>query len=165
LFPEYAGDDSAYWYLAKIYKQRNDLKAAARQLQSMVAINADHYQSHLMLGDILKSLGKKPEAAEILTRAVYIYPYDPALHETLAGLYEDMDNWPLAARARESVLALAPVDLAEAHYRLAYAYARAGDNMSARFQVLRALERAPSYPQALELLLDLRAANKQSSPS
>jgi tetratricopeptide (TPR) repeat protein len=165
LFPDYAGDDSAYWYLAKIYKQRNDLKAAARQLQSMVAINADHYQSHLMLGDILKSLGKKPEAAEILARAVYIYPYDPALHETLAGLYEDMGNWPLAARARESVLALAPVDLAEAHYRLAYAYARAGDNKSARFQVLRALERAPSYPQALELLLDLHAANKQSSPS
>ena len=29
---------------------------------------------------------------------------------------------------------------------------------AARYQVLRALERAPSYPQALELLLDLRSA-------
>ena len=35
----------------------------------------------------------------------------------------------------------------------------AGDREAARYQVLRALELAPSYPQALELLLELRAAN------
>jgi Tfp pilus assembly protein PilF len=48
--------------------------------------------------------------------------------------------------------------MAEAHYRLAFAYHRAGDAQAARYQVLRALERAPSYAEALELLLELRAA-------
>jgi tetratricopeptide (TPR) repeat protein len=158
LIPEYAGDDSPYWYLADIYQRRDDIEKASDQLARMVAINADHYQAHVMLGRMLNALGKKQEAAEILARAVYIYPYDPPLHEELAALYEDMQNWPRAARARESVLALEPVDMAEAHYRLAFAHARAGDPRAARYQVLRALELAPSYPQALELLLELRAA-------
>jgi tetratricopeptide (TPR) repeat protein len=162
LFPEYAGDDSAYWYLAELYQRRNDLESASQQLLRMTAVNADHYQSHVKLGGMLKALNKKEQAAEILARAVYIYPYDPSLHEELALLYEDMHNWPLAARARESVLALAPVDMAEAHYRLAFAHARAGDRQAARYQVLRALELAPSYPQALELLLELRATNTMS---
>jgi tetratricopeptide (TPR) repeat protein len=159
LFPEYAGDDSPYWYLADLYQRRDDIEKASRQLARMVAINADHYQAHVMLGRMLNALNNKQKAAEILARAVYIYPYDPPLHEELAALYEEMQDWPLAARARESVLALAPVDMAEAHYRLAFAHARAGDRQAARYQVLRALELAPSYPQALELLLELRAAN------
>jgi tetratricopeptide (TPR) repeat protein len=158
LFPEYAGEDSTYWYLAEIYLQSEDLENASQQLARMVAINADHYKAHVMLGGMLKVLDKNRKAAEILARAIYIYPYNPPLHEELAALYEDMENWPLAARARESVLALAPVDMAEAHYRLAYAYARAGNRQAARYQVLRALELAPSYRQALELLLELRVA-------
>jgi tetratricopeptide (TPR) repeat protein len=162
LFPEYAGEDSAYWYLAEIYRQREDLENASQQLARMVAINADHYKAHVMLGGMLKVLGKNENAAEILARAIYIYPFNPPLHEELAALYEELENWPLAARARESVLALAPVDMAEAHYRLAYAYARAGDTQAARYQVLRALERAPRYGQALELLLELRAATTVS---
>ena len=158
LFPEYAGGDSAYWYLAEIYQQREEHEKAAQQLTRMVAINADHYQSHLKLGAILGTLKQEQRAAEILARAIYIYPFHPTLHEELAVLYEAMQNWPLAARARESVLALAPVDMAEAHYRLAFAYHRAGDPKAARYQVLRALERAPSYPQALELLLEFHPA-------
>jgi len=128
----------------------------------MVAINADHYQSHLKLGAILATLKQQQRAADILARAIYIYPFNPTLHEELAVLYEEMQNWPLAAQARESVLALAPVDMAEAHYRLAFAYHRAGDGQAARYQVLRALERAPSFPKALELLLELHGS---ASPS
>ena len=157
LFPEYAGDDSAYWYLAKIYAQRGNLQKASQQLKRMVAINDVNYDAHMTLGRILKELDDDEGAANILARAVYIYPYNPMLHEELAALYEGMENWKMAVRARESVIALEPIDLAEAHYRLAYAYARAGDEQAARYQVLRALELAPSYRQALELLLELRA--------
>ena len=52
--------------------------------------------------------------------------------------------------------------MAEAHYRLAYAHARAGDEGAARYHVLRALEIAPNYYEALELLLELRAPTKNS---
>jgi tetratricopeptide (TPR) repeat protein len=155
LFPEYAGDDSPYRYLSEIYAKRGDLESASDQLRRMIAINADSYDAHTALARMLKEIGDEAGAADALARAVYIYPYNPALHEELAALHESLGDWDMAVRARESVLALAPIDLADAHYRLAYAYGKAGDRPAARYQVLRALERAPSYPEALELLLEL----------
>ena len=155
LIPEYAGGDSAYWLLAKIYAQQGDSDKAVQVLRRMVAINADHYEAHLGLAELLESQNDPSGAAEILTRAIYIYPYNPTLHEDLAALFETTENWKMAADARASVVALGPVDMAEAHYRLAYAHTKAGDKEAARYQVLRALEIAPNYYQALELLLEL----------
>jgi len=155
VFPEYAGGQSSYWLLAELFTQGGDVDKAIEQLERMVAINADHYEAHVKLADLLEQRGRRAEAAEILARAVYIYPYDPGLHARLAALYEATDDWQMAARARASVLALAPVDMAEAHYRLAHAYAKAGDKRAARYQILRALELAPNYYEALELLLEL----------
>jgi len=59
-------------------------------------------------------------------------------------------------RERTAILALNPVDKAGAHYGLAQALFRAGDRAGARTQVLRALEIAPAYPEAQQLLLQLR---------
>ncbi len=53
-------------------------------------------------------------------------------------------------------MALQPTDQAEAYYLLARAEANAGDTTSARRSVLRALDVAPNYDEALELLLELR---------
>ena len=155
LIPEYAGGDSAYWLLAKIYAQRGENEKAVEQLRRMIAINADHYEAHLGLAGLLEAQNDPSGAAETLSRAIYIYPYNPTLHEDLAALFEATENWHMAAGARASVVALGPVDMAEAHYRLAYAHSKAGDKDAARYQVLRALEIAPNYYEALELLLAL----------
>lgn len=64
----------------------------------------------------------------------------------------------MAVRERRAVLALDPVDRAEARYQLARAYFEAGDGASARREVLRALEEAPSFEQAQRLLLEIRGA-------
>ena len=157
LFPEYADSASAYWYLAQLYMQREELEKAAFQLQAMIAINAEHYEAHLALAGIRERLGDPAGAVDALSRAMYIYPFDPTQHERLAALYEGMDDWTGAARAREAVVALNPVDMAQARYELAHAYRRSGQHTAARREVLRALEIAPSFPDALELLLELRA--------
>jgi Tfp pilus assembly protein PilF len=52
-----------------------------------------------------------------------------------------------------AVLALNPVDEAEARYQLALAWFRADDMAAARREVLRALEIAPAFEKAQELLL------------
>ena len=162
LIPEFAGENSAYWYLAELYSQQNKIDEAARQLRRMIAINADHYEAHVKLAKLLEARGEDAEAAKILTRAIYIHPYDPALHMKLADHYESAGSWSMAARARASVVALGPVDMAEAHYRLAYAHAKAGERSAARYQVLRALEIAPNYYEALELLLELQDRKQNS---
>ena len=53
-------------------------------------------------------------------------------------------------------LGLDPTDLAQAHYRLALAQHRGGDANAARRSVLDALEIAPNYEEALDLLLEIR---------
>ncbi len=158
LFPEYAEADGPYWQLAELYQRRQELAAAVEQLERMTAINAEHLPSHLLLGRLRERLGDPAGAAEALAGAVYIHPYDPALHEQLARLYEGMGKWSDAVRARLAIIALRPVDMADARYRLARARLGAGDVTAARRELLRALELAPGFEQALELLLELRTA-------
>jgi len=67
-----------------------------------------------------------------------------------------LGEWNGAVSERRAVLALDPADRADAHFRLARAHFRAGERAEARTQVLRALEIAPSYEAALDLLLELR---------
>jgi Tfp pilus assembly protein FimV len=59
-------------------------------------------------------------------------------------------------RERRAIVALDPVDRAEARYQLARALAEAGDRNAARREVILALEEAPSFERAQMLLLDLQ---------
>jgi len=155
LFPEYAGGDSSYWLLATLYLQQQKNAAAEQQLEKMIAINAEHYEAHLQLAHLRRERGDHAAAAAALEAAIYIYPYDLDLHRDLAEQQARLGRWSETARARRAVLALDPVDRAEAHYQLALAYERAGNRSSAREQILYALEIAPNYFQAQSLLLSL----------
>ena len=98
----------------------------------MIAINAEHYPAQLELAKLRAKRGDNAAAAAALEGAVYIYPYDIELHQDLAGYQTALGNWDRVARARRALLALDPVDKAEAHYQLAFAYERAGNRSSAR---------------------------------
>jgi len=165
LFPEYAGDDSAYWWLAQLYLKRDQTTDAIEQLQQMTAINGEHLESHLLLADLLRQQGEFEQAADVLERSMYITPYDSAAHIQLAELYELLGHWKANVREREVVLALAPTDLNEARYQLALAYYYAGQYRRARLTVLDALEQAPHYAAAQQLLLDLRALTAARNPA
>jgi tetratricopeptide (TPR) repeat protein len=155
LFPEYAGNDSPYLYLARIAKQRGDERGAAEQLAKFTAINENSYEARIELADLRESLGDPEGASEALESALYIYPLDLSVHLRLADLFSSAGQHEKAVRERRAVLALDPVDRAEALYQLALALYRSGDLASARRQVLGALEIAPSYDAAQELLLEI----------
>jgi tetratricopeptide (TPR) repeat protein len=156
LFPEYGGADSPHWLLARIYRERGELRRAADELTALVAHDENHYDANVALADLLEQLGDTAGAASALERTVYISPYDPAVHVRLAGLYGRLRDYKKAVRERRAVVALNPVDRAEALYQLALAYRDAGDTAAARREVLRALEQAPNFEKAQELLLALR---------
>lgn len=159
LFPEYGEPDGPYWHLAQLYRERGQAELAEKALSAMVAINADHYDSHVALAALKQARGDTRGAADVLGRAVYIYPFEIALHEQLADLYAELGKWPAAARERAAIVALRPVDMADAHLKLAEARLRAGELGGARREVLRALEIAPGFEAAQELLLEIRARN------
>jgi tetratricopeptide (TPR) repeat protein len=158
LFPDYAGNDSPRWYLARIHKDRGAFAKAADELRVLTSANENHYEAHIDLADVLQALGDEAGAAAMLDRAMFIYPYDPAMHVRLATLYAKVGDRKRSVRERKAVVALAPVDRAEALYQLALAYHEAGDATAARREVLNALEEAPNFDNAQALLLTLRRA-------
>jgi tetratricopeptide (TPR) repeat protein len=163
LFPEYGGDNSPRWYLAVIDREKGDAKASAEQLAKLTAINERHYRAHLELAKLLEEQGDGAGAAATLERALYVWPFDAAVHDRLAALHGARGDRAGVVRARRSLVALDPVDKPEALYQLAVALEAAGDAAAARREVLRALELAPRFQRAQELLLRLRRGAPASS--
>jgi tetratricopeptide (TPR) repeat protein len=160
LFPEYTQGKSAYWYLSQLYEKRGDTTAAIKELQAIVASSEAQYDAHVELAALLERRGDLAGAARALEGAMYISPGTAANHEHLATLYATLRNWHKAVRERRAVLALSPVDRPEAYYQLALALDGAGDRSGARHAVLQALEEAPDFERAQQLLLRLQQGER-----
>ena len=158
LFPEFASSDGPHWYLALIHEKRGALRKAADELTTLTSIDETHYRGNVELARLLEQLGDPAGAAAALERAIFIHPGEIAVHVKLAELSAGLGERTRAVRERRAVVALGPTDMAEALYQLALAHHEAGDAAAARRAVLRALERAPSFEKAQELLLRLRGA-------
>jgi tetratricopeptide (TPR) repeat protein len=156
LFPGYADDESPYRHLATAYKATGDLKRAAAELHAHTLLNGSDYASNVELAGMFEQLGDHAGAAAALERAIWISPYELSVHTRLAEHLTALGERAKAVRERRAVLALDPVDRAEARYQLARALVDAGDRASARREVILALEEAPSFERAQMLLLELQ---------
>lgn len=159
-FPDYGGADGAYPHLARALLARNDRAGAVEALSTMTGLGDVSYETHLSLVDLLLQTGDTARAADALESAMFMNPFDIAQHERLARLYARSGEKRKAVRERQAVVALNPVDKAQAFYDLAMAHRDAGDVTAARRSVLRALEEAPHFQRAQELLLTLQAARR-----
>jgi tetratricopeptide (TPR) repeat protein len=158
MFPEYGEADSPYWFLAQIHQERGEFDRAAAALARLNALSESNYQALVREADVLEELNRPAEAAAALDKAMQVWPYEIEAHERLATMMSNLGNHEAAVRERSAVVALAPSDRAQALYELAVAQRDAGDAAAARRSVLRALEIAPNFESALELLLELREA-------
>jgi tetratricopeptide (TPR) repeat protein len=159
-FPELAEPGSPYHLLADLHERTGDRAAAAAELERAYRIHDSDYDGMLRAAALRLALGDTARAIVALERALYVHPYDPALHTQLAELYAAARRPADVVRERRAVVALKPVDMAEARYRLALALEQAGDRAEARREVLRALEVAPNYAAAQELLLRLSGGGR-----
>ena len=121
--------------------------------QSVQTTTADPARLVVLLFD--GAVGFLRQAADALDRAMFINPFDPAMHVKLAQLSRAAGDKQRTVRERAAIVALGPVDRADALYELALAQHEAGDDVHARTSVLRALEEAPNYEKAQTLLLTL----------
>lgn len=156
LFPEYAGEDAPEWYLAQAYAGLGRPADAEKALAGIVSRNAQFYDAQLALAAVRMELRDSAGAARALEGAVMIYPLDPGVHERLAVLYRAAGNRAGVVRERRAALALNPADRPEALYQLALAWFEAGNLRAARSTVLQALELAPNFAKAQDLLLSVR---------
>jgi tetratricopeptide (TPR) repeat protein len=132
-----------------------DTRAVVRQVLGMNPDSLDAQFDSWLRRRSTHPMASGSRAALGADSALYVWPFDPALHERLAAEYAASGDHAKAIRERLAVVALHPSDRAGALYRLALAYSGAGQNDQARQAVLRALEVAPGYPAAQDLLLRL----------
>ncbi len=156
LFPGYAGPDAPALGLARLARERGDLRGAAEALARHNALDESAYAANADEAALREQLGDVAGAAAALERMIWISPYEAGLHTRLGGLADRLADLPRALRERRAAIAAGPADVLEARYQLARALFRAGDAAGARREILQVLEAAPGFEKAQALLLELR---------
>ncbi len=156
LFPTYGGADSPLWFLMRIAQEAGNPQEVAEWGETLMAVQESHWEGASALVEAYRELGNVEGEVGAWTRVIEIAPLVPEPHQRLAELWEAQEDYDGAARAWEGIVALDPPDRVEAQYRLANARFLAGDVEGARSAVLSALEVAPTYGPALDLLLRIR---------
>jgi tetratricopeptide (TPR) repeat protein len=159
LFPYYTATGNPYEQLAEIYDARGDKKEAAAILEALARYNETNADAFAKLARLKLALGDRNGAIEALKTTFYIQPFDASLHKLAGDVYFELGNTAEAAKEFRVLIALAPPDLAQAHYDLARSLEASGNHTEARRAVLHALEIAPGFEKAQELLLKLRGGN------
>ena len=153
LFPLYGDNDSPAAMLAKLYVASDDRAKAISMLKVVTLSDESAYDANVQLATLLLTANDSSGAMDAMERAVFINPFPAELHRAFADLAGARRDHVRHVREREALVALDPVDKAEALYRLALAYRDAGDLGKAKRTVLRALEDAPNFERAQDLLL------------
>ena len=102
-----------------------------------------------------------PTVSKNAQRYLAVNPLAPSPYRFLAQASEQTGETQSAIAAYRALLELDPPDPAEVHFRLAQLLHQRGDP-AARRHVLQALEEAPRYRAALQLLLKINGESPQT---
>jgi tetratricopeptide (TPR) repeat protein len=157
LVPIATGDDSPNAQLAEIALQRKDNARAIAAWQALLTWDFDNVELARKLAALMRESGvtELPKLQPVFQRIVAIDPFDADAHASLGRLSMQANQPETAVREFKAVVALGPVDQAAAYTDLAESYFKSGKRADARKQTLAALEIAPSYERAQDLLLKL----------
>ena len=153
LYANYTHAGNPHALLAEIYLEQGNTQAAMEVLEALTAVDEDDFESCMTLAGLYAGEGRRGDALRILERAVMIDPFDAGIRKMRAGLYEQDGRPDLAVPEYEAVLAVETTDRVQAQYDLARAYLAAGRKDDARKAALKALEDAPGFEAAQEVLL------------
>jgi tetratricopeptide (TPR) repeat protein len=157
LVPGAGGKDSPHDQMAAIALQKNDAARAIAELTSLVAVDFNNVEAPRKLTALLRQSGVDDAAklSPIYQRIAAIDPFDPDAHAMLGRFALQRNEADLAAREFRAVVALGPVDRAAAYTDLAESYFKGGKRAEAKKHTLAALEIAPNYERAQDLLLKI----------
>jgi len=153
LFPYVTARGNPYESLAKMLEEKGDAAQAANVLERLVKTDENNLDALKTVARIRSALGEKQKALDALRGSFYISPFDYKLHTQAGELSVDLKDNAQALTEFQVALALQPPNIAEANYNVATAFHALGRPLEAKRSVLRALEAAPRYEKAQELLL------------
>ena len=155
LAPMITGPESPYMQIVEIAMAQKDQARAAQALEAMLRYDHTALDAARQLVQFLDGEGNQERLRSALQRVVAIDPFDAPSHATLGRMALASGRAPEAVRNFRVALAAGPVDRATAHADLAEALLQTGDRAQAKREALAALEIAPTFERAQDILLKL----------
>jgi tetratricopeptide (TPR) repeat protein len=153
LLPMAIGESSPRAIMGRLAEQLGDTARAISEYRALLERDNTAIEAARRLAEI----GAKANDPALLSlaheRIVELDPFDAASHTGLGRVALRSKTPAVAMREFKVALAIGPADRATAHCDLAESYLLAGRPVDAKKEALAALEIAPSFERAQELLL------------
>lgn len=160
LVPGATGAINPHAMMADIAVEQGDTTRAIAALRSVLRVEHADLESARTLASLVAPLGDPVLIEEAYRRIVELDPFDTQALTAYGRVALQRRDLDAAVRAFRAALATNPTDRASAHLHLAEAYVETGQYAEARRETLSALEIAPSFERAQDLLLELVDAGR-----
>jgi len=153
LIPTAIGNESPHAIMGRLAEQLGDSARAMTEYRALLAVDGTAIEAARRLAELAAKADDQKSLALAHARIVELDPFDAGSHSGLGRLALRSKDPAVATREFKVALVIGPADRASAHCDLAESYLLAGRAADAKREALAALEIAPSFERAQELLL------------
>ena len=153
LAPMATGIESPRGVIAAIAQEQGDRERAMRELEHLLEHDHTSLEAAQQLAALAEEAGDESRMAIAYDRLVGINPFDAIPHQAIGRMAMVRGDTDTSTREFQVALAVGPVDRVAAHCDLSESHLIAGELDEAKRAALAALELAPTYERAQELLL------------
>ena len=153
LAPMATGASSPHVPLADIAAEQGDRALAMAHLEAHLEHDHRDIDAARRLAALAEEAGDEARMRRAYELIIEVDPFDSIPHQALGRLAMAREDHAAAAREFEVTLAIGPLDRVAAHVDLAESHLAGGRPDEAKREVIAALEIAPTYERAQELLL------------
>jgi tetratricopeptide (TPR) repeat protein len=157
IYPRQSGGENAYASLAQIYRQQKESEKERQVLNQWSKLDGDAGDPLFRLIELDTAAHDDKAALKHATELLQVNPLSPIPYRARAEAAEHTGHGSEAITSYRTELLLDPPDRPEIHYRLARLLQKENTPIAKR-HVLLALEEAPRFRAAHELLLQIAEA-------
>jgi tetratricopeptide (TPR) repeat protein len=155
LLPALQGKQNPHLAIAEIALEQKNPARAIEGLDAFLTVDGNDVDGARQRAQLLEQAGDAARASAAYARVIDVDPFDSHAQSMVGTAALQRKDAQAAIRAFRAALAAKPADVAVAHYDLAQAYLLGGQNAEAKQETLAALEVAPSFEPAQDLLLKI----------
>ena len=155
LLPAIQGKQNPHLAIAEIALEQKNNARAVEALDAFLKVDGNDVDAARQRAQLLEQAGDAARASAAYARVIDVDPFDSHAQSMVGKAALQRKDAQAAIRAFRAALAAKPADVAVAHYDLAQAYLLGGQNAEAKQETLAALEVAPSFEPAQDLLLKI----------
>lgn len=158
IYPDYVEVDSPYIAMARAMSKLDDKENEFLTLETFWKKGGWEPRALMALADDYLERERNDEALKVLGDVIWADPFMEQVHVELGDLLLQQGNAKQALQEYLVLLALNPVDKAEANLKVATAYKALNNTDKSMEYLMTALDIAPQYRPAQMLLLELSRA-------